>query len=168
MRTDGKIYKDIDNFKKIVSESFSIRDVYTKLGYKESGGIYKYIRIAIQKLELDTSHFTGSLWSKGKTAKSDDRVAAAAKRQRLPFTLIFCKDSTYRGHNQNLLKRLVNEGLKTYHCEECGISEWQSKPLTLHLDHIDGDNVNNSLDNLRILCPNCHTQTPTFSIGLRK
>jgi len=47
-------------------------------------------------------------------------------------------------------------------CEECNISEWNNKPLTLEIDHIDGDNSNNELTNLRILCPNCHSQTPTW------
>ncbi len=47
-------------------------------------------------------------------------------------------------------------------CEECGISEWNDKPLTLEVDHIDGDNSNNELTNLKILCPNCHSQTPTW------
>lgn len=47
-------------------------------------------------------------------------------------------------------------------CEQCGIREWNSKQLSFELDHIDGDNYNNSLDNLRFLCPNCHSQTETF------
>ena len=47
-------------------------------------------------------------------------------------------------------------------CEICGITEWNGKPLTLQIDHIDGDRTNNHLDNLMILCPNCHTQTDTY------
>lgn len=50
-------------------------------------------------------------------------------------------------------------------CLECGISEWQGNPITLELDHIDGDNTNNIRSNLRILCPNCHSQTPTWKRG---
>lgn len=52
-------------------------------------------------------------------------------------------------------------GLK---CSECGLGpNWNNKPLTLQVDHIDGDNQNNDLDNLRLLCPNCHSQTETFA-----
>jgi 5-methylcytosine-specific restriction endonuclease McrA len=50
----------------------------------------------------------------------------------------------------------------TYACTECGISEWNKKPITLQIDHIDGNNNNNLIENLRYLCPNCHTQTPTW------
>lgn len=47
-------------------------------------------------------------------------------------------------------------------CESCGGVEWQGKPIPVEMDHIDGDSKNNSLDNLRLICPNCHSQTPTF------
>jgi len=55
---------------------------------------------------------------------------------------------------------LTNE--RGYKCEECGISDWNSKDISLHIDHIDGDSDNNFPSNLRLLCPNCHSQTDTF------
>lgn len=58
--------------------------------------------------------------------------------------------------------RLFEEKLKENKCEICGISEWNEKPINCQLDHIDGNKFNNSLDNLRILCPNCHSQTDNF------
>lgn len=58
-------------------------------------------------------------------------------------------------------KRYVVE-TRGYICEECGISDWNKKPLILQLDHIDGNNKNHCLENLKLLCPNCHTQTPTW------
>jgi len=62
----------------------------------------------------------------------------------------------------HLSKRLVNEGYKIYECERCGINKWNDIHISLELDHIDGDNSNHSLKNLKMLCPNCHSQTPTY------
>lgn len=63
-------------------------------------------------------------------------------------------------HNEKL--RLIKYGLLENCCNICGIVEWNGKPISLHLDHIDGDATNNLLSNLRILCPNCHSQTKTY------
>lgn len=63
-------------------------------------------------------------------------------------------------------KKLLAAGLKKEECEECGLGPfWNGKKLTLQLDHKDGDRTNNSFENLRMICPNCHAQTPTFSRG---
>lgn len=61
-----------------------------------------------------------------------------------------------------LSKRLVKAGIKEYRCERCLISEWNSEPISLELNHIDGNNGNHALVNLELLCPNCHSQTPTY------
>ena len=62
----------------------------------------------------------------------------------------------------NLKRRLIAEGLKENRCEQCGITEWQGKPLNMQLHHKDGDGTNNTLENLELLCPNCHAQTDTY------
>lgn len=64
--------------------------------------------------------------------------------------------------SRDLLRRLVIDGYKIYLCESCGLDSWQGNNLTLELHHIDGDRNNNSLNNLKILCPNCHSQTDNF------
>jgi hypothetical protein len=61
-----------------------------------------------------------------------------------------------------LKNRLIKEGIKENVCEICGISEWNGKPLNMELHHIDGDRTNHKLENLQIVCPNCHAQTDTF------
>jgi hypothetical protein len=61
-----------------------------------------------------------------------------------------------------LKNRLIKEGLLSYKCDDCGISEWNNKKIALHLDHIDGNCKNHRLNNLRLLCPNCHSQTDTW------
>jgi hypothetical protein len=73
-------------------------------------------------------------------------------------------DGKYPQYNSYKLKlKLYKEGIKENRCEICGINEWQGKKISLHLDHINGNNSDHRLENLRILCPNCHSQTPTYS-----
>jgi hypothetical protein len=72
----------------------------------------------------------------------------------------------YTGHynSSRLRKRLIKEGYKKNQCEECGIKEWNGNEITCELHHIDGNSENNRLENLSIVCPNCHSQTPNHSI----
>ena len=72
-------------------------------------------------------------------------------------------DGKIKMRSYRLKQRLIEENYKLPKCEHCGVGEeWNGLPLVLELDHIDGNSDNNKLDNLRILCPNCHSQTPTF------
>ncbi len=61
-----------------------------------------------------------------------------------------------------LRERLIRENIKQKKCEVCEIEQWMERPISLELDHIDGDRTNHRLENLRILCPNCHSQTETY------
>jgi hypothetical protein len=73
---------------------------------------------------------------------------------------------TELGHNitsHKLKLKLLKDGVKNHKCEICGIVEWNNQPVPLELDHIDGNHFNNKLENLRIICPNCHSLTPTNS-----
>lgn len=120
------------------------------LGYHEKGGApWRNLKKRIEELEIDTSHFKG-------------RAHGTSKNQKYELCEILIKDSTYT--NMNRLKlRLIKEGLKENKCEECGISEWRGKSLSCQIHHINGVNNDNRLENLQFLCPNCHSQTDTFS-----
>lgn len=138
----------IDNFmekelEQIVKESKSYRDVIKKLGYSTvSGGNTKTVRDRIQKYNIDTNHFSPT---KGVTRTEEN---------------VFCPNSTA---SQKVLREWYKRGKYTaYKCDCCGISEWQGKELVLQLDHKNGDNHDNRLENLHWLCPNCHSQTETF------
>lgn len=83
-------------------------------------------------------------------------------RKQIPLNEILVENRSYK--SSDLKKRLIKEGLKEDKCELCGCSnEWNGKPLILQLDHINGNHSDNRLENLRIVCPNCHSQTETFS-----
>ena len=80
----------------------------------------------------------------------------------LPLEEILVENKSY--NSSRLKTRLIRSGLKEDKCELCGCkNEWNGKPLILQLDHINGNHYDNRLENLRILCPNCHSQTETFS-----
>jgi hypothetical protein len=68
-----------------------------------------------------------------------------------------------RRRNRNHVKgRLISAGLKELRCEQCGITDWQGRPLAFELHHVNGDGLDNRLENLLFLCPNCHSQTDTW------
>lgn len=142
-----KRYSDLDVINNCKS-STSFRQVLTKLGLNETGGNYKSIQKLIRKLEIDISHFTNQGWRKNRTFQP--------KRELSEY---FSNSFPIQSHKMRL--RLIKEGYKEAKCEWCNLTEWRGEPMPLELDHIDGNHNNNLLENLRILCPNCHYQTPT-------
>lgn len=125
-----------EHLKTIVKDSKSLAEVIKKLGLVVAGGNYNSVRRKIAQFNLDTRHFTGQLWSKGRQLKD------------------------YSEYSQVPKKHLLNQ--RGDRCEICGIEDWLTVKLTKEIDHIDGNSLNNNPDNLRILCPNCHSQTPTW------
>lgn len=138
----------IDSFSKealerIVQESHSYKEVLQKIGYTTFGGRNTdTLKTRLNKYEIDVSHFC---IQKG-TKRTEENV--------------FCENST--ASQSTLRKWFVKGQYVPYKCDCCGITEWQGKELSLQLDHINGDNHDNRLENLHWLCPNCHSQTDTF------
>jgi DNA-binding CsgD family transcriptional regulator len=89
------------------------------------------------------------------------RGVIAARPAALPMDELLVA-GTYRSRH-NLKLRLLKEGLKAERCEECGLAEWRNRPTSFAPHHLNGDRHDNRLRNLRLLCPNCHSQTDTFS-----
>lgn len=148
----------------IVDSSNSYSNVIRCLGLKPSGGNYRQIKKWIRFYNIDVSHFTGSAWSRGKTAKTCDIVNRISVANRLTNDQVFCENSRVNS-GCKILKRLLNDYQWEYKCNICGINDWLGKKLTLHVDHINGINNDNRIENLRILCPNCHQQTITWGAG---
>ena len=142
-----------DDLRDAVRESVSIAGLLRRLGYQPSGGMHRFIKAHIRRLELDTSHFTGQSWAKGRRLSTGFRAR--------PLDEILVANSTYSSSG-GLRRRLIREGLKEPRCEICGLDTWRGEPLPLALDHVNGDPTDNRLENLRILCPNCHALTDTW------
>lgn len=136
-------------FIEAVRTSLSIRQVAIKISLAPYGGNYATIKKGIALLGLDTSHFKGQGW------RVDRKFAP--KRPIEDYL-----SNTVNITSHDLRKRLISEGIKEAKCEACALSTWCGKPIPLELDHIDGNSKDNALKNLRILCPNCHAQTPTY------
>ena len=141
-------YTDAD-FIEAWTTSGSVRQVLGKLGLVEAGGNYACAKKRADALGLTKEHMHGQSWNKGKKVGPKRPVEEYLSNQR-PI------------QSYKLKNRLLAEGLKQHKCECCGITEWNGQPAPIELDHIDGNRYNNTIENLRILCPNCHAQTDTY------
>ena len=136
-----------------VAHNKSIAGILRQLRLYQSAGNYNSVHSACRRLGLDTSHWTGQAHLKGQHHNFTKRT---------PLADILVEGSTF--NNGNLKERLLQEMVKENRCESCGqLPRWQGQPLTIELDHINGIHSDNRIENLRMLCPNCHSQTKTFS-----
>ncbi|HEX8363447.1 MAG TPA: HNH endonuclease signature motif containing protein [Longimicrobium sp.] len=136
-----------------VRASTSIRQVLIALGLNATGANYQSVHGAVARLQLDTSHWTGQGHRRGKSHNHSTRI---------PLSEICVPKSTYT-NTTSLKIRLLKEGMIEEKCGVCGITHWRGEKLSLVLDHINGDNRDHRLVNLRLLCPNCNSMQPTFA-----
>jgi hypothetical protein len=140
------------------AESRSIAGVLRQLGISLSGGAHAHISRQLKRFDIDTSHFTGAAHNRGGT--SSNRLSADE-------LLVLRPPGSRRTPGTRLRRAMLDIGLPE-RCERCGIAPtWRGAPLTLHVDHINGDFLDNRPRNVRFLCPNCHSQTPTYA-GCRR
>lgn len=135
---------------KLVKECYSIADFCRKVGWQPRGDNYKIFHKYVKQYNLDTSHFTGKRTNLGNLLN-----VGISKEE------FFKKDKLIKA--SDIRKKIFKEGLKENKCEICGLKEWLNKPIKLQIHHIDGDHLNNELDNIQLLCPNCHSQTDNYA-----
>lgn len=146
----SKVYQVSDEeFIQIVKNSKSYSDCLRALGLGTRGGSSTdTLKRRISELNLSTEHFS--------------RISSGAYHK-YPIEEILVKNSSYVNIS-SLKKRLINENILEYKCAICGnTGEWMGNPLSLQLDHINGNNTDHRIENLRFLCPNCHAQTETYA-----
>ena len=161
----GRIAKHIavlttEELEPLVAASKSVAHVLVLLGLPEAGGSQRSMKRRLQALAIDTTHFRGQGWSRGETGKTHPSVERGVRKRTRPDSEVFVENAPPT-NGSSLVKRLLARDV-VYVCAICGINEWQGKRLVLHLDHINGINNDNRLENLRLLCPNCHSQTDTY------
>ena len=140
-----------EQFIEAVKTSYSYAEVCRQIGLTPKGGNLRTVKGKIQKLELDTSHFTGQRWNKGKTSETHPSI----KKRDISELLV--ENSGWS--SSAIRQRLIKEGLKEAKCECCGRADWLGVPVPLELHHINEVHTDNRLENLLILCPNCHAMT---------
>jgi hypothetical protein len=134
---------------RICAESYSYRQCLDKMGIVPAGGNYICLKKHIKLHNIDISHFKLQGWNKGKKL--------GPKR---PIKDYLSNKQTIQ--SWKLKKRLLNDGIFIHQCNSCKATIWLNKKIPLELHHKDGNNTNNNLDNLELLCPNCHALTDNY------
>ncbi|TGE21745.1 HNH endonuclease [Hymenobacter aquaticus] len=141
-----------DEFRQAVAESLSVARVLNRIGLVPAGGNYRTVHARIARLGLDKSHFTGAAWNVGSRYRNVNKPAN--------LEALLVEGSNYQTFK--LKARLIAEGRFVRSCSACKLTHWQEQLIPLELDHVNGINNDNRIENLRLLCPNCHALTETY------
>lgn len=148
----------LEKLEEAAKEAYSASEMLRKLGLScKSSSLITSVRKLVILKNIDISHWTNQSWSKGKTALDDERLRKKSAEK------IFCENSNAAPSYVRSL--ILKKNLLEYKCnkEKCNnLGEWQGQLLVLQLDHINGVRTDHRLENLRWLCPNCHSQTDTY------
>lgn len=140
---------DLEFIQDALDTSFSYMELFEKLNIKCSKTVIKMLQYRIKKDGIDKTKFTQNI-----------------KRNRFPnekkLEEVLVENSVYF-NSANLKTKLLKYNLLKYECQICGIKDWNGIDLSLQLDHINGISNDNRIENLRLLCPNCHSQTDTYA-----
>jgi hypothetical protein len=140
---------NLEDLTKAIESSVSVRQVLQKLGIKAVGGNYRIFHKAVRHFGLNTKHFTGM-----------NLTGRKLRPRRKALAEYLVKDSDVL--SSRLKAYLLEQGTLKATCSDCGGESWRGRPIPLELDHRNGDHRDNQLENLRLLCPNCHALTPTY------
>lgn len=139
-----------EKIEEAVKSSDSYSETLRKLGIPTQGSNSKTLKDKIQEYDIDISHFTFEKQYK----------EGLCNFKYVPSSEYLGTDKIISSYK--LKEKLIKEGIKENKCEICGITEWMGKPIVCQLHHINGDNSDNRLENLQMLCPNCHSQTENY------
>lgn len=142
-----------DKLLEIVNKSKFLKNVLLSLGYKPAGSTFRALKERLKLENINYSHFKENFNNLKKNIKL---------KKSTPLDKILISNKKY--NRTSLKQRLIKENRIKNECSFCGLRNiWNNKPIVLQLDHINGINDDNRIENLRLLCPNCHTQTEHFA-----